>query len=137
MTLQNCYRTSPIKKNYSYVDDEGKFHAANTAQEENEYEKFDRYMTEGMKDTRTNLRKDTANILGKTIGQMMRGKIKGAENMTLFSTPKGDIIASWNDPQRPGLRSFSIVDVDDNNKVSLIPAFSLAIFWIVSPRYII
>lgn len=126
MTLQNCYRTSPIKKNYSYVDDEGKFHAANTAQEENEFEKFDRYMTEGMKGTRANLRKDTANILGKTIGQMMRGKIQGSENMTLFSTPNGDIVASWNDPQTPGQRSFSIVDVDDDNNVSLIPAFSLA-----------
>jgi len=126
MTLQNCYRTSPIKKNYSYVDDTGRFHAGNTAQEMNEYEKFDKYMAGKRKDTRANLRKDTANTLGRTIGKMMRGKIEGAENMTLFSTPNGDIIASWNDPQTPGQRTFSIVDVDDNNEVSLIPAFSLA-----------
>lgn len=89
-----------------------------------EYSKFDKYLDEKRKQDRLGNNAQIRDDIAKVTLNALREN-PDAEGLTFFSTNDGTLIGARNNAASPNLRSFYIADMDDDNKVSLAPLFSL------------
>ena len=89
-----------------------------------EYSKFDKYLDEKRKQKRLGSNAQIKDDIARVTLNALREN-PDAEGLTLFSTDNGTLIGARNNVASPNLRSFYIVDMDDDNKASLMPLFSL------------